>query len=412
MRKILSVLGILAIAGACYGYPGGAPMGYAGQPPSGNNCVNCHSSFPLNSGDGSLQINGLPAGGYQSGNTYNLSVTLADPGQVRWGFQLTAIYVSGSNYLQAGTLVVTDPTHTTLLVGSGSSPDYLNQTSSGTYNGTPGPTTWNFSWTAPNTSTGTLTFYASGAACNGTGGTSGDYCYTTSAALNPAGVVPNVTITLSPSNPPIQIPGSGGSFNFTIAVANGETSQQVSTIWCNITLPNGNIYGPVLGPLTVTLPPSFSTNRLRTQSVPASAPAGNYTYNGFIGADVNTIWDQDSFPFTKLASDGGFSGGEWSNYGEELNICSSVPERFAIISAFPNPFNPSTRVQFSLPQASRVELAVFDVQGRRVVDLASGNMTAGNYEVEFDGSQLPSGVYLYRLQAGDYTAGGKMVLMK
>jgi hypothetical protein len=412
MRNVLLFLGLSALVGTSYGYPGGAPMGYAGQPPSGNSCVNCHSSFPLNSGDGSLQINGLPAGGYQSGNTYNLSVTLADPGQVRWGFQLTAIYVSGGNYLQAGTLVVTDPTHTTLLTGSGSAPDYLNQTSSGTYNGTPGPTTWNFNWTAPNTSTGTLTFYASGAACNGTGGTSGDYVYTASAPLNPAGSTPNVTITLTPSNPPIQIPASGGSFNFTIAVANWEASPQASTIWCNITLPNGSTYGPVLGPLTITLPASFSTNRLRSQTVPASAPAGNYAYNGFIGANVSTVWDQDSFPFTKLTSDGGFAVGEWSNDGEELEVVSSVLENYALVAAFPNPFNPSTRVQLALSAAHQVELAVFDTQGRRVAELVNGRLEAGTYEMEFDGSRLPSGVYLYRLQADDFTASGKMVLMK
>lgn len=413
MLKVLSVLGIFALAAVCYGYPGGSPMGYAGQPPSGNSCVNCHSSFPLNSGDGSLLINGLPGGGYQSGSTYNLSVTLADPGQVRWGFQLTAIYQSGSNYLQAGTLVVTDPTHTTLLVGSGTAPDYLNQTSSGTYNGTPGPTTWNFNWTAPNASTGTLAFYASGAACNGNGGTSGDYIYTTSAVLNPVGTIPNVTITLTPSNPPIQIPGSGGSFNFTIAVTNGEGSPQLSTIWCNITLPNGSTYGPVLGPLSITLPASFSTSRLRTQYVPASAPAGNYSYNGFIGANLTTVWDQDSFPFTKLTTDGGVSVESWISDGEELDVFrTGVPADFAMVQAFPNPFNPSARVQFSLPRTSYVDLSVFDLQGRRVADLMNGARDAGNYEVEFDGSQLPSGIYLYRLQADDFTVGGKLVLMK
>ena len=90
-------------------------------------------------------------------------------------------------------------------------------------------------------------------------------------------------------------------------------------------------------------------------------------------------------------------------------------------STFPNPFNPTTAIRFDLPQAARVRLEVFDVAGRAVGAgrepgtpgaLVDGWREAGSHEVTFDGSGLPSGVYIYRLRAGQYTASGKMVLMK
>ncbi len=417
MRYAALVLGLLALASLAFAYPTGAPMGYAGNPPNNNSCVNCHSSYPLNSGNGSLQITGLPAAGYETGITYNLTITLTDPGQNRWGFQLTPIYQSGSSYLQAGTLVVTDPTHTSLATGSGTAPDYLDQTSSGTYNGTPGPTSWNFNWTAPNVSTGSLTFYASGAACNGTGGTSGDYIYTTSATVNPAAGTPAVTITLTPSSPPIQIPAAGGSFDYTLAVANTGGTTVSGAIWCDVTLPNGTPYGPVLGPVNVSLPAGFSTNRLRTQSVPGSAPAGNYAFNGYIGTYPGTIWDQDTFPFTKLAVDGNGLVREWITSGEafgEENASASLemPSDYVLVNVHPNPFNPSTNISFSLPQAAPVKLAVYSASGREVAVLVNGWRSAGTQEVTFDASDLTSGVYLYQLQAGNYSAIGKLLLVK
>ena len=78
----------------------------------------------------------------------------------------------------------------------------------------------------------------------------------------------------------------------------------------------------------------------------------------------------------------------------------------------PNPFNPSTTIRFDLPAAGQVSLAVYDVSGRLVATLADGLRQAGAHEVTFDGSGLASGVYLYRISAGQRTATGKMVLLK
>jgi hypothetical protein len=94
-----------------------------------------------------------------------------------------------------------------------------------------------------------------------------------------------------------------------------------------------------------------------------------------------------------------------------------MPYKFALHGAFPNPFNLMTSIRFDLPAAARATLEVFDVNGRKVsgsgtTPTTDGLYTAGSHSITFDGSNLPSGVYLYRLSAGQNTATGKMVLLK
>ncbi len=89
-----------------------------------------------------------------------------------------------------------------------------------------------------------------------------------------------------------------------------------------------------------------------------------------------------------------------------------VPASVALEQNFPNPFNPSTEIHFSLPDASHVKLSVFDLLGREVALLVDGERSAGYYSVQFDGKSLPSGIYFYRLQAGTYTEIKKMQLIK
>ena len=81
-------------------------------------------------------------------------------------------------------------------------------------------------------------------------------------------------------------------------------------------------------------------------------------------------------------------------------------------AAYPNPFNPSAEIVFDLPEASDVRLAVYDVTGREVARLADGPMSAGTHRVRFEATGLPSGVYLYRLEAGAFAATERMTLVK
>jgi len=229
-------------------------------------------------------------------------------------------------------------------------------------------------------------------------------------------VPPNVTIDLTPINPPIQIPVGGGSFDFDVAVTNGETTSQTFDAWIMVQLPSMSWYGPVLGPITLTLPGSFTITRTRTQNIPAGAPAGNYTYEGRVGDYPGTIWDSDSFPFTKLSSgDGGLAVSEWTNTGQSFDvtpIATAARTESARLSTSPNPFNPTTTLSFTLPQASQVTLAIYDLSGREVADVVNGWRDAGSHQVTFNGSALASGVYIYRLTANGQTSSAKMILMK
>jgi hypothetical protein len=91
---------------------------------------------------------------------------------------------------------------------------------------------------------------------------------------------------------------------------------------------------------------------------------------------------------------------------------SSMPAAFALDQNYPNPFNPSTMIQFEIPEAQFVTLKVYNLLGQEVATLIDSQLGPGRYRAEFDGKNLPSGTYLYRLQAGTFTQTKKMVLVK
>ena len=92
----------------------------------------------------------------------------------------------------------------------------------------------------------------------------------------------------------------------------------------------------------------------------------------------------------------------------------SQPKDFNLAQNYPNPFNPSTRIGYSIPFGSNVKLSVYDILGREITVLVSGYKSSGNYEVEFStaGNAFPSGVYFYKLEAGNFTSIKKLVLLK
>jgi hypothetical protein len=227
---------------------------------------------------------------------------------------------------------------------------------------------------------------------------------------------PDVTVTLTPYGTPIYIPASGGTFDFNIEVANNGANPETFDIWTMATLPNGSEYGPIINVPDFTAPGSWSANRDRTQAVPSGAPAGMYTYDGYVGVYPDTVWYEDHFEFGKLAGDGGSTILGWACWGETFEEATQQPEvipaEIYISSAYPNPFNPVTTLSFALPEASHVTLTVFDLQGRVIAELVNGLREAGIHEVTFDASQLASGLYFYRIEAGEFSAVEKMILMK
>lgn len=90
----------------------------------------------------------------------------------------------------------------------------------------------------------------------------------------------------------------------------------------------------------------------------------------------------------------------------------SLPQAYALGQNYPNPFNPSTVIRYELPAAGRVTLSVFTMLGQKVATLVDGDRPAGVHEVRFDATDLPSGVYLYRVQSGAFIQTRKMALTR
>jgi hypothetical protein len=103
--------------------------------------------------------------------------------------------------------------------------------------------------------------------------------------------------------------------------------------------------------------------------------------------------------------------GDTTKVGVEDKV-DPVATTFNLEQNYPNPFNPSTVISYRLPVSSNVTLKVYDVLGNEVATLVNEEKQPGNYEVEFNASNLPSGIYFYKLQAGDYNQTKKMVLLR
>ncbi len=133
----------------------------------------------------------------------------------------------------------------------------------------------------------------------------------------------------------------------------------------------------------------------------------------FHNADISSVPTVDYVPFALDSFD--IENSSPTAVGIEDN--SILPSGFALEQNYPNPFNPITTIEFTLPNRSQVSLSIFNVLGQRISVLADRQMPAGTYSMEWNGRDsygrpVSTGVYFYRLQAGDFTDTRKMVLLK
>jgi len=149
--------------------------------------------------------------------------------------------------------------------------------------------------------------------------------------------------------------------------------------------------------------------------------------------DGGNSWSEPEFIFSfpdyivfgsKILDDNNvyLSGGDYSFQGLILKTSDAAlpvesdelkqPVEYSLEQNYPNPFNPATTITFQIPETGIVTLKVYDVLGNEVATLVSKEKPAGNYEIEFDGTNLPSGIYFYQLRAGSFVQTKKMVLMK
>jgi len=127
----------------------------------------------------------------------------------------------------------------------------------------------------------------------------------------------------------------------------------------------------------------------------------NYSY-----LDRNVEVGSYSYRLKQVDFDGTFS------YSSEINVDVAAPVQFELSQNYPNPFNPNTTIKFTIPESSIVNLKVFNALGEEVKSLLNQNMEAGTHTITFDATDINSGIYFYRLEAGQFSDVRKMTLLK
>jgi hypothetical protein len=174
----------------------------------------------------------------------------------------------------------------------------------------------------------------------------------------------------------------------------------------------------------------------------ARNPFGLTVQNGFLDGSFNVEWGPS---LAVIDSDGdGFSNGEelqdpngaWQigqpapgdpalvtlpgspdDFPTSIAVLSTLPDKFELANNYPNPFNPSTTIEFSVPEQSDVKIAVFDITGTLVTELVNEVFGAGTYRTVWNardnfGSYVASGLYIYRMSAGNFTQAKRMLFIK
>jgi glucose/arabinose dehydrogenase len=234
---------------------------------------------------------------------------------------------------------------------------------------------------------------------------------------------PQIDQRLSNAPPPIVIPIQGGSIAFNAVITNinpTETPNPASfDFWTDLMMPDHSVLSPQL---------QFLNNKLysgesigwgsQLQLIPAYFPEGEYVLQGHTGHYPDEPWYNLEIHFSKAASNehtdspGAAPLLGWNSDGISAGLSETFPTHIELMDAYPNPFNPETVLRFTLPQAASVQLTVVDISGRQVATLVNGLQEAGVHQVAFNGTNMPSGIYLYRFQTDGFTAVNKMTLIK
>ncbi|RJP74182.1 MAG: T9SS C-terminal target domain-containing protein [Candidatus Zixiibacteriota bacterium] len=149
------------------------------------------------------------------------------------------------------------------------------------------------------------------------GGGLPDETFIDDVSIQTAGGIPNVQVTLTPVNPPIQIPAGGGTFTFSAQLQNLSGAFQSVNAWIMQQTPSGVWQGPLLGPLVIDMPAGANVTRERFQNVPSTAAPGTYTYCGFVGTyNPTVVYDSSYFTYVKLSGDGETLVGDWNCAGQ------------------------------------------------------------------------------------------------
>lgn len=164
--------------------------------------------------------------------------------------------------------------------------------------------------------------------------------------------------------------------------------------WVNLVTLNGGLNGELV---SCTSPPCGICVDWKFQKIALPVGTNRIQFNGI------SAWGTTLFLDSICVK---------SNLIGVKKVENSIPKSYELFQNYPNPFNSSTKIEYDLPKSITIRLTVYNVLGKEVKTLVNEKQNAGSYQVEFDGGNLPSGVYFYKLTAGDFTAVRKLVLLK
>jgi Subtilase family/Secretion system C-terminal sorting domain len=228
------------------------------------------------------------------------------------------------------------------------------------------------------------------------------------------GELPEATLSLTPVANFIS-PGGGNMIYNVDFSYNGNANRPNSSYWVMALMPNGNTYGPVFQYDTTFFPGQNIITQL-SHYVPGNAPGGIYEITGYVGTYPNDVIASDTFEMTKWGNAPDGLNGSWPQDDQEIAAFGNSFEQplgYVLGEAYPNPFNPTTSFSLQLPDAASVNLAVFNVNGQQVQQIADGQYSAGTHQFSFDGSNLSAGVYFLRASVpGQLNEVRKLALVK
>ncbi|MBX3008443.1 MAG: T9SS type A sorting domain-containing protein [Melioribacteraceae bacterium] len=201
---------------------------------------------------------------------------------------------------------------------------------------------------------------------------------------------------------PVELTSFSADVNGNKVVLNWETATEINNYGFEVERRSFDADASSLG--NSSLKSNWSTIGFVQGNGNSNSPK-NYSF-----IDINPPRGKVEYRLKQIDYDGSFE------YSQIVTVNVESPTQFSLQQNYPNPFNPITTIKYSIPAGVETSymtsLRVFDILGKEVAVLVNQKQTAGNYEVKFDGSRLTSGVYFYKLQAGEYYSVKKLLLMK
>jgi hypothetical protein len=231
-------------------------------------------------------------------------------------------------------------------------------------------------------------------------GVAGCTLKTHSTGCNCHSTTPNSNITVTLSGPDTVAAGSTTNYTFSVSTTGSFTRGGIDIAVSNGTLNIGTSSGIKMLSGEIVHNARFTGATTKTFTYTAPSTPGVITMYATGAAGTGTPpWNNAPNKTIVVTTATGIAN-------------NNTPVTYNLEQNYPNPFNPVTKINYSVAQKSNVKITVFDILGNSVYTLINHKHESGDYTVNFDGSKLSSGTYIYKIEAGNYTATKKMLMIK